>query len=242
MSSSFKTLTGLPYCCGIIHCFKFKIVTDKEKEETIGVQVVVDSSYKILNIVAGFRGDKGNLQVLKSSTLYKDIETGVLLNSTAIYIKDVSIPQYLVGDGGYPLLPWLLVPFVDPLPGSCEENFNAVIRLMRVSVNRAVASLRNWGVLSKQIETGFKTAVAYIGACSILHNALLMREDYSALSDELGDCSLHDQSSQYYRDSTSLEENSIEKKASEIRSALATRARDFSKTDNPVDPSTSMQF
>lgn len=227
VSNSIQTLTGLPNCCGIIDCARFKIDEEngsKSQEESIAAQIVVDSSSRILSIVAGFNGNKSDSRILKSSTLYKDIEGSYLLNSQPIDINGVSIPQYLIGDEGYPLLPWLLVPFVDPQAKSSEENFNSALSLMRVSLLRTIASLKSWGVLSRPIEAEFKTAVAYIGACSILHNALLMREDYSALHDGLNDYSVYDERSHNYRE-TSLEDNLVEKKAFEIRSALATKAR-----------------
>ncbi|KAF8404997.1 hypothetical protein HHK36_009892 [Tetracentron sinense] len=238
VSAAFEAISGFPNCCGVIDCTRFKIVrggnynssnTCKFKEglqeESIVAQIVVDSSSRILSIVAGFRGDKGDSRVLRSSNLYKDVDGGGLLNGPLLDVEGVGIPQYLVGDGGYPLLPWLMVPFIDPVPASCEEDFNAAQHLMRLPGLRTIASLRNWGVLNRPIEEEFKTAVACIGACSILHNVLLMREDHSALSDGFEDYSLHDQSSQYYRES-SLEENSIERKASLIQNALAARVRE----------------
>jgi hypothetical protein len=197
---------------------------DEVQEHSIAAQIVVDSSSRILSIVAGYRGDNVDYKVLKSSTLCKDIEEGRLLNSPSVSVNGVSVNQYLVGNGGYPLLPWLMVPFVDAIPGSCEDNFNKAHSLMRVPGLKASASLKNWGVLSRPVEEEFKIAVAYIGACSMLHNALLMREDYTALCDGLEDC---DQSTDYYKDSR-LEENLIgSSKASVIRRALATRAKEL---------------
>ncbi|KAL6348080.1 hypothetical protein AAG906_037809 [Vitis piasezkii] len=246
LSTSFEALTGLPNCCGVIDCTRFKIVRnngfklspkEEVREESIAAQIVVDSSSRILSIVAGFRGDKGDSRVLKSSTLYKDIEGGSLLNAPPVYMNGVGINQYLIGDGGYPLLPWLMVPFVDPAPGSYEENFNSAHHLMHISALRAIASLKDWGVLRQTIEGEFKMAVAYIGSCAILHNVLLMRDDYSALSDGLGDYS---QSPQYCRNA-SLEESPIERNASVIRSALATRARKFHSSSHSMDPGGSVK-
>ncbi|KAF5444362.1 hypothetical protein F2P56_036847 [Juglans regia] len=233
VATAFQSLTGLPNCCGVLDCARFKIVpknhvpkspNDEVQEDRIAAQIVVDSSSKILSIVAGFRGNKGDYEVLKSSTLYKDIEDEMLLNSLSVTINEVAVNQYLVGSGGYPLLPWLMVPYVDALPGTCEENFNKAHGLMRVPALKTIASLKNWGVLSRPIEEEFKNAVAYIGACSMLHNALLMREDYTALWDGSGDC---DQSTRCYKDS-GLEENLIESKAYVIRTALARRAKESS--------------
>ena len=246
LSASFEALTGLPNCCGVIDCTRFKIVRNtgfnpsakyEVREESIAAQIVVDSSSRILSIVAGFRGDKTDSRILKSSTLYKDIEGGGLLNAPPIYINSVGLNQYLIGDGEYPLLPWLMVPFVDPVPGSIEENFNSAHHLMHISALRTIASLKDWGVLRQTIEGEFKMAVAYIGSCAILHNVLLMRDDYSALSDGLGDYS---QIPQNFRNAF-LEESSIESNASVIRTALATRARKLHSTSQSLDPGGSMK-
>ncbi|KAK9166309.1 hypothetical protein Scep_001500 [Stephania cephalantha] len=186
--------------------------------------IVVDNSCRILSIVAGFRGgiDKGDSRgVLESSALYKDVEEGKVLNGPVIRVGDIDVPQYLVGDEGYTLLPWLIVPFVHPAPSSGEEEFNVAIRKMRLPAVRTIRSLRNWGVLSKPIEEeDVKMAVACVGACSILHNALLMREDYSALSDEIEDDSFHDQMS------LDFPNDGVDNEAAAIRRALLVHTRE----------------
>lgn len=244
VSVAFEERTGLPNCCGAIDCARFKIVRKNgfkelkesfQEEDSLAAQIVVDSSSRILSIAAGFRGDKDDSEVLRSSTLCKDIEGGRLLNSPPVYVNGMAVDQYLIGDGRYPLLPWLMVPFVDPVLGSSEKCFNAAHRQMRLSALRTIVSLKNWGVLSQPIQEEVKTAVAYIGACSILHNALLMREDFSALSYESEDYSLCDHSSQCTRDN-SLEENSTERKAFVMRSALATRAKEFQNSNYQLNP------
>ncbi|KAK1267814.1 hypothetical protein QJS04_geneDACA006392 [Acorus gramineus] len=163
-SVSVGFLPSLPNCCGAIVCARFEVGGGC----AIAAQVVADASSRILGVATGFRGDRDDSEVLRSSSLYK---------------RRVSAPRYLVGGGSYPLLPWLMVPFVDPRAGSSEEDFNAVHRSMCEPALRTVASLRNWGVLSRPIEEDAKMAAAFVGACSILHNVLLMREDYSALSE-----------------------------------------------------------
>ncbi|PSS26112.1 Nuclease [Actinidia chinensis var. chinensis] len=221
LSSQFDSLSGLPNCCGVIACTRFEIAkTNSPHEQSIATQIVVDSSSRILSIIAGFSGENSDFRILKSSTLYKDIENGKLLDSDPTDINGVSIPQYLIGYGNYPLLPWLIVPFVGPETGEDEERFNSVHRSMRASVVRTIASLKNWGVLNKPIEAEFKTAVAYIGACSILHNVLLMREDHSALCDESVEDFGLDQSFM----ETSLE-GDLNEKGLVIRRALTERAK-----------------
>ncbi|KAG6600319.1 Protein ALP1-like protein, partial [Cucurbita argyrosperma subsp. sororia] len=197
-SSSFEDIAGLPNCCGVISC---------------------------TSIVAGFRGDKDDSTVLMSTTLFKDIEEGRLLGSPPVYLHGMAVNQYLFGHGEYPLLPWLMVPFAGAVSGSTEESFNEAHRLMCIPALKAIISLRNWGVLSQPMHEEFKTAVAYIGACSILHNALLMREDFTAMADEWESLASLDHSSQYV--GIGLNEDSPDEKACMIQKALALRAREL---------------
>lgn len=229
VSQKFETLTGLPNCCGVISCTRFKVKRITDKEESIAAQIVVDSTCRILSIVAGFDGDKSNTRVLKSTTLFKDIQGGNLLNSPPIYVGGVGVPQYLLGTNDeYPLLPWLMIPFASPKPGSHEERFNAALRLPRISMLKTVASLKNWGILSKPIEEDFRSAVAYVGACAILHNALLLREDYTGLCDQVKDYIVHDHGD-LQGNSSKLEDISID--GCVTRSALATKAYSFQSSD-----------
>ncbi|KAM3220065.1 protein ANTAGONIST OF LIKE HETEROCHROMATIN PROTEIN 1-like [Capsicum annuum] len=214
VSTRFESISGIPNCCGVICCVRFKV-----NEESIAAQLVADSSSRIISIIAGFRGNKTDFQVLESSTLFQDIENGtVLRNSQGLEINGVAVPKFLVGNGDYPLLNWLMLPFDDPVSQSNEENFNNAINLMRLPAVKAIESLRNWGVLSEPIEGKIRTVVASIGACSILHNMLLSREDYSAFCEDSNDYSFHKyQSSLTASDSV----------ASAIRSALVTKAAEF---------------
>ncbi|KAK4340220.1 hypothetical protein RND71_041682 [Anisodus tanguticus] len=214
VSTQFESISGIPNCCGVICCVRFKV-----NEESIAAQLVVDSSSRIISIIAGFRGDKTDLQVLKSSTLFQDIEKGtILMNSQGLQINDVAVPKFLFGNGDYPLLNWLMLPFDDPGSQSNEENFNNAINLMRLPAVKAIESLKNWGVLRKPIEGEIKTTVASIGACSILHNMLLSREDYSAFCEDLSDYSF-----QKYQSSLSPGDSV----ACAIRSALVTKVTEF---------------
>lgn len=107
-----------------------------------------------------------------------------------------------------------MVPYVNPLPGSPEAAFNSAIQTMRLLALRTAASLRNWGVLRKPVAEDVKMAVAYIGACSILHNGLLMREDFSALASGFEDCASVDCNDL-------LQDEPVSEKALALRDALA---------------------
>ncbi|RZC24297.1 Protein ALP1-like [Glycine soja] len=222
VSQSFQTLSGLPNCCGSILCSRFNILVNanipnnKVSISQVAAQIVVDSSSRILTIVAGFLGHKSDSQILHASSLYNDIQQGTLLNA-----PNAPFNQYLIGDSQYPLLPWLMVPYTNPAPGSAEENFNSAHQIMRLAALRASASLRNWGVLRKPVTEELKMAVAYIGACSILHNSLLMREDFSALASEFEDCN------QGFCNAAAFEGEAVSSVALALRDNLANMAKEF---------------
>lgn len=213
VSQGFESLSGFPNCCGVVFCSRFQV---SSSPHSIAAQIVVDSTWRILSIAAGFNGNKTDSVILKSSSLFKDIEEETLLNAPPVN----AVCQYLIADSDYPLLPWLMVPFNDSLtvPGSVEDNFNAAHELMRLPALRTAASLKKWGVLSKPICEELKIAVAYIGACSILHNGLLMREDFSALASDFEHPS-------HGGEPRVVEDDPVTAKALVMRTTLATMAK-----------------
>ncbi|KAK7400786.1 hypothetical protein VNO78_12093 [Psophocarpus tetragonolobus] len=170
---------SLPNCCGVLFSTRFHLLLPPS---SLAAQFVVDSSSRILNVAAGFLASKSDSQILKSSTLFHDIQQGTLLTS-----PNDAAPFYLIADSHYPLLPWLITPYPNPPPGSLQASFNSAHLSMRLPALRTSASLRNWGVLSKPLSEDLKMAVAFVAACSILHNCLLMRDDFSALASSFPD-------------------------------------------------------
>ncbi|MQL95968.1 hypothetical protein Taro_028633 [Colocasia esculenta] len=165
---------GLPGCCGAVACACFGVGGG------VSAKLLADASCRILSIDVGFRGDQLDSRVLKRSSLYRDGETGRLLNSAE---------QYLVAGAGYPLLTWLMVPFKGVATDASQGDFNTLHKLMLRPVLRTISSLRNWRVLSSPMEgeedDDGRTVVACVATCAILHIVLLMREDYSALAVEV---------------------------------------------------------
>lgn len=176
---------------------------------TVAAQIVADCSFKILNLAAGYRGKRTDFEILKLSSLYNVLKEG----------KQFGDEGYIAGDGNYPLTSWLMVPFDE---GEEGESFNKVHEIMCQPVRQVAASLKKWKVLEKlEEENDSKMIPACTGTCAMLHNALLMREDCSALSEkwEMG-CEFGDG----YR-KEGLEGFSVEAKAVEKRKELAMRVQ-----------------
>lgn len=76
----------------------------------------------------------------------------------------------IVGDAAYPLLPWLLKPFVGNLTED-EESFNCYISTARIVVENAFGRLKGrWRCLLKRFDVQYSFVPEVALACCILHN------------------------------------------------------------------------
>lgn len=211
--SSAAASSPLPSCRGALACARFD-----GPDGPLAAQLVAGASSRVLSLAAGFRGDRTDLEVLKLSSLYQELEQGKVLDHG----------QYLAGDGdGYPLLPWLMVPFRGPaVPGSPEAEFNAAHDATCRKARRTVRSLKGWGAIARlRDEESPRAAVACIGTCAMLHNVLLAREDHSALAPEETDLPPAVQRGADDGDAAGVEDLEIHRRASAFRGALAATMR-----------------
>ena len=70
----------------------------------------MDGNFSIRNVVADWPGATHDPRILQNSGVYRDFEDG-------------TEQGVLLGDSGYPLKRWLLVPFLHPACDA-EENYN----------------------------------------------------------------------------------------------------------------------
>ena len=103
----FYEYAGFPGVVGIIDCTHIKIEAPSENEDayvnrrgshSINVQCVTDDKYKFISVSAKWPGGKHDMGILTESAVYTAFENGQLHGR-------------LLGDSGYALLNWLLVPF-----------------------------------------------------------------------------------------------------------------------------------
>jgi hypothetical protein len=234
IAKRFEQISGLPNCCGAIDCMRFKIrrparpnageYYDGSMFHSVIAQLVVDPESRIVNIAAGFSGGTADSDALRLSALYDDVQSRKLLHGSSLPLGDGSeIPRYLVGDGGFPLLPWLMVPYHDDAPlHPHRARFNRQHALAHFPVLRAFASLEKWRIFSCAMSVDVKTAVSMIGACAILHNMMLHLGDSLDLDeDRLRDHRVQDDSTIPYGNDYEAMRSEDHMTALQIRDALA---------------------
>ena len=94
------------------------------------VQALVDSEGRFLDVSAGWPSTMKPETILRETKLYREVEESKeLLNGPSYNLSEgCLIPQYILGDSCFPLLPWLLTPYnrvnEEDSFGSAERAFN----------------------------------------------------------------------------------------------------------------------
>lgn len=96
---------------------------------SINVQIICDSDLKILNINANFPGSTHDTFIWKQSLVREFLVREYLRNRRGFW---------LIGDSGYPLEPYLMIPFLDPPDNSPESRYNRAHIVARNSIERCI--------------------------------------------------------------------------------------------------------
>eukprot|EP01018_Ginkgo_biloba_P040496 Gb_15801 [translate_table: standard] len=137
---------GFPNCCGAIDTTHIQMDLpynessvdwyDCEHNSSMFVQAIVDSNMQFLDICTGWPRSLNDTRLLRNSSFYRLCEGGGRLNGHLVFISTIDMREYIVGDGGYPLLPWLIVPFLGAVT-NVQKLFNFKLSSTRIVVERA---------------------------------------------------------------------------------------------------------
>jgi hypothetical protein len=129
---------SLPNCFGVLGLASFEIEDENlDKNRFLMVQALVDSEGRFLDVSAGWPNSMKPENILHESKLYHDIEESKeLLQGPSYKLSDGSlIPQYILGDSCFPLLPWLLTPYNRV---NEEDSFSSAENAFNCAHNRAM--------------------------------------------------------------------------------------------------------
>ena len=134
---------------------------------SINVQGMTDHTGKFVDVVSKWPGSTHDSFVFRTSNIkhYLDV------TNTTI---DKGI---ILGDSGYALTNYLMTPYANPVTPA-QRHFNRAQKTTRCSVERAFGQLkRRFFCLHGGLRVQPERACIIIGACSILHNIAIIRNE-----------------------------------------------------------------
>ncbi|KAK8651419.1 hypothetical protein V6N13_141020 [Hibiscus sabdariffa] len=182
IKEEFRLISGIPNIGGSLHTTHVPIIAPKvnvaayfnrrhtERNQktsySITVQGVVDQKGIFRDVCIGWPGSMPDDQVLEKSALLQRANKGGL--------KDV----WIVGNSGYPLKDWLLVPYTHHNLTWAQHGFNEKIGEVQNLAKEAFARLkRRWACLQKRTEIKLQELPMVLGACCVLHNICEMTNE-----------------------------------------------------------------
>ncbi|KAM7297953.1 putative nuclease HARBI1 [Ixodes scapularis] len=134
-----------------------EVYVNRHLYHSINVQVVVDASCRIRNVVARWPGSTHDSRIFTESTLSVKLADGVY-------------DGLLLGDSGYTCQPWLMTPFLSP-SSAAEVKYNTAHTTTRSIVERTIGQLkRRFHCLHAELRMEPSRCCDIIMACCVLHN------------------------------------------------------------------------
>lgn len=191
IKTKFEKIRGLPNCCGAIDTTHIMLCLstvddandawyDREKNQSMVLQAVVDPDMRFRDIVTGWPGNMNDSAVLRNSGLFKLCENGSRLNGKKIMLSEGSeVREYIIGDAGFPLLPWLITPYQGKDLAETKAEFNKRHFATRMVAQRAIARLKEmWRIIQGVMWRPDKHKLPrIILVCCLLHNIVIDLED-----------------------------------------------------------------
>jgi hypothetical protein len=84
---------------------------DHSGNHSLNVQVIVDSKGRVLSAYCGSPRSVHDALVFRNSGFYRQLLQGKVLAGANIPLWGVDVGQYLVGDAGYALTLYMMVPY-----------------------------------------------------------------------------------------------------------------------------------
>ena len=74
-------------------------------------QVIADADYKFLDVTAGYARSMHDARMLRVSSFFHKAQNRNVLDAPVENVYGTNVDPLIVGDGAYPLLPWLMKPY-----------------------------------------------------------------------------------------------------------------------------------
>ena len=183
----FERQRGLKNVCGAIDCTHVRHskprgvalpsdYVDRHQNFSTVMQAIVDSNCRFLDVYIGWPGSVHDTRIFYNSSFAYKVLAHSIMQEPILNIQGVHVLPYLVGDAGYPLKPYMMIPYpLNQLTQRKNREYNFKHSSTRMCVERSFGQLKNrWRVLGDTMRVRNMDKVQdIIFACVILHNLCL---------------------------------------------------------------------
>lgn len=143
------------------------------------MQAIVEFRGLFIDINIGWPGKVHDARVFANSSCYRKGCSGTMFPNKTTIIGGVSVPLVILGDPAYPLLPWLMKPYLENASTTPRQHhFNYRLSRARMVVENAFGRLKGrWRCLLKRIDVKVSNVPNIVASCVVLHNICEMYGD-----------------------------------------------------------------
>jgi hypothetical protein len=122
-------------------------------------------------------GSVHDAKVFGNSTIFQKLRDNILVRTFQSFILD-KVPNYLLGDPAYPLMPFLMKEY-ESCKNSEQVVFNNILRSARNPIECAFGRLKaRWSILRRPMDVEMNKVPILIYACFVLHNFCESKNSY----------------------------------------------------------------
>ena len=182
LETKFRQKSGLPGFVGAIDCTQIKIQNpcrqngeifrNRKGFFSINVQAVCDTDLRFMDVVCQWPGSVHDSRIFANSRLKLSLDSGLIRGR-------------LLGDAGYPLLPYLIVPYPTQNSTPQQRRFNHAHSRARMAIEKSFGVLkRRFPGLKNEIRLTDPTEICkLIHSSFILHNMCILHNDEDDFDD-----------------------------------------------------------
>ena len=139
---------------------------------------MVDSKYRFVWGSCGYPDNSHDSIIFQSTDLWNQIKNQEYLPKIGKDVDGLLVPPLIIGDGAFPLQPWLMKPCTNANPTPQQRYYNYRLSRARMVTEGAFGQLKGrWRVLLRRCECSQENTKTAALACVFLHNICLEKGD-----------------------------------------------------------------